>query len=175
MGSVINLVFFIQRVEYSMLHPQIPQGDGSFNGQTLNCLNVANIVTTWRNMWSSQFCEVRLQHTQIRMWLNFVCLFRGCFHYRGWPRPCLSHLLCLEDYGWPITLLLSLINEDNELPLLPMKPQCSSAGTEEQRVCVGYGLLVRKRYTEWAKGVMMFTKLKHRNGFWPKDFVCTFV
>ena len=41
----------------------------------------------------------------------------------------------MEDYGWPITSLLSLINEDNELPLLPTKPWCSSAGTEQREGC----------------------------------------
>ena len=45
----------------------------------------------------------------------------ACVYVLEWRiwRLCLSLALCMEDYGWPITWLLSLINEDNELPLLP--------------------------------------------------------
>ena len=49
----------------------------------------------------------------------------------------------MVDYGWPITSLLSLINEDNELPLLPTNygaPQLVlSAGRLTDRVCVCVG------------------------------------
>lgn len=73
--------------------------------------------------------------------LPSVCVFMSSTRCRGWSRPCLSHRLRMEDYGWPITSLLSLINEDNELPLLPTKPWCSSAGTEQREGC--WGLCVK--------------------------------
>lgn len=71
-------------------------------------------------------------HTHL-VYLHFVCV---CVHCLGWYQPCLSHHLCIEDYEWPITSLLSLINEDNELPLLPTKLWCSSAGTEQREGCL---------------------------------------
>lgn len=61
-----------------------------------------------------------------------VFIFPAC--PRTAPGPRLSHRPRMEDYGWPITSLLSLINEDNELPLLPTN-YGSSAGTE-QTECV---------------------------------------
>lgn len=64
---------------------------------------------------------------------------------REWSQSRLSHLLHLEDYGWPITSLLSLINEDNELPLLPTKPWCSSAGGEERERGAGSCVYVCRR------------------------------
>lgn len=90
------------------------------------------------------------------MCLHLVFVFMSCTRGRGWSRPCLSHLLRLEDYGWPITSLLSLINEDNELPLLPVKPWCSSAGTEER----GREGCVLGRVCESARGRQRRSKLK---------------
>lgn len=117
--------------------------------------------------YNCQSSLVSQTHKQDNMGLHFVCVFMSYTRHRGWSQSRLSHLLHSEDYGWPITLLLSLINEDNELLLLPTKPWCSSAGEERER---GAGPRVTDRGREskegrdcteksvWVKEVMVFTK-----------------
>lgn len=150
------------------------------------CVNtLIFLLQPLETFYNCQSSLVSHTHKQDNMGLHFVCVFMSYTRHRGWSQSRLSHLLHSEDYGWPITLLLSLINEDNELLLLPTKPWCSSAGEERERGVLGRvwqieGERVRKEeiaqrnQCEWRR-LWCLQKPEHRDDCWPWGFACTFV
>ncbi len=58
------------------------------------------------------------------LWFNLLCLLAiaSAAHL---CLPACQNPVCMEDYGWPITSFLALINDVNRLPLLLTKQYLS--------------------------------------------------